>query len=261
MIIIRVFMMVILSMIISLACSPSNLAHSTLPISRLADLQVQFENMPSAIPAAQAAVPRPTGQPVALTFDDGPDNYYTLRVLDILGEHGIKATFFVVGSRVAVYPEVLTAIAEQGHAFGNHSYWHRDSTRLSQETLRQEIMRTEEIITATTGGSGANIFRPPYGASNKWVEQYVSSMGFETVKWTVDPRDWAGTPVPKMMENVIQNLTPNGIILLHSSGGKPALDNMLTVLPQIIAYAEEQGYYFVTIPELLEISSTNQINR
>jgi len=196
-------------------------------------------------------VKKPEGKQIALTFDDGPDKTYTPQVLDILKEHDIKATFFVVGIQIAKYGDVLKRIQKEGHAIGNHSYHHAKLTECSPDQIAEEIAKTDEALRKVLG-SGTDLFRAPYGATNEQVKNTVASAKQELVHWTVDTRDWAGTPPEQIMEIVKKQAKPGGIILMHSFGGKDGkLDNTVQVLPQMIDYLKQKGYTFVTVPELL----------
>lgn len=193
---------------------------------------------------------------VALTFDDGPDNIFTPKILDILKENNIKATFFIVGIRAQANPEMVKRILNEGHSIGNHSWDHPDLDKLSSDKIKSEIKKTDDLLSSIIGYH-PSIVRPPYGAADKNVIQEIGFMGFKIIDWSVDTRDWAGTPVPTIMSYVKQELRPGGIILQHCAGGKKEnLYNTVTALPQIIAYLRSGGYSFVRVPELLNISSS-----
>lgn len=187
---------------------------------------------------------------VALTFDDGPDEKYTNLVLDILEDKEVKATFFVVGKQVELFPETMKRIVEEGHAIGNHSWDHKNFTKISTKQINHQIDKTNNAIKAAVDISTEWV-RAPYGAKNKKVKSAISKSGNTEVGWTVDTRDWAGTAKEDMMANVKKNLKPDGIILMHSFGGKGGkLDNTVEFLPELIDYLHEQNYTLVTIPEL-----------
>ncbi|GIP38836.1 hypothetical protein J31TS4_21160 [Paenibacillus sp. J31TS4] len=188
---------------------------------------------------------------VALTFDDGPDPKWTPLILDLLNKAGVKATFFVVGQQAAAHPDVLKRIAEEGHAIGNHSWNHSNMTSLKPEEMREQVTKTDELIASVTGKHSA-IFRPPYGAVSDEVLSTLASMNTHVVNWSVDTKDWAGTPVADMMAIVNHQVKPGAIVLQHSFGGKKGdLSNTVEALPQIIAYLKKNGYTFVTVPEML----------
>lgn len=193
---------------------------------------------------------------VALTFDDGPDTIFTPKILDILKQNNIKATFFIVGTRAQAHPEIVKRILNEGHAIGNHSWDHPDLDLMSSDNVKSEIQKTDDILFSIIGYH-PSIVRPPYGAANKGVIKEISSMGYKIIDWSVDTLDWAGTPTNIIMNNVKKELRPGAIILQHSSGGKRGnLSNTVAALPEIIQYLKSGGYKFVKIPELLNISPT-----
>lgn len=185
---------------------------------------------------------------IALTFDDGPDLKYTPPILDILKEKGVKATFFVVGSQVEKYPDVVKRMVEEGHALGNHSYNHKDLTKLNKTQIIKQIELTDKAIKAATGAY-PKAFRAPYGALNAQVKKVLEEKGRYHVGWSVDTRDWAGTSIDKMRENIKTNSKDKGIILLHSFGGKH-IQNTVDMLADVIDDLEKLGYSFVTTDAL-----------
>lgn len=187
----------------------------------------------------------------ALTFDDGPDIYYTTKILDILSQNKVKATFFIVGQRAQKHPEMVKRIIQEGHAIGNHTWDHPDLNRLNPLQIRTEVAQTDNILYSITGHH-TNIFRPPYGIAHHRIINELAGMGYKVIDWSVDTRDWAGTPPDKIMAYVKKEIKPGGIILEHCAGGKKEkLDNTVKALPQIISYLKGQGYTFVTVPQLL----------
>ena len=194
---------------------------------------------------------------IALTFDDGPDPYYTGRVLDFLKEQQIKATFFLIGVHVEKYPEVAARIAKEGHDIGNHSWGHKKFTWLPASEIQRELEKTGSLIESIAGYQ-PKIFRPPYGTMNKKTLERVNAAGYNVVNWSVDTKDWNGTTVSKMMYHVKMQLKPGGIVLMHSSGKKQAMENMLASLPEIVQLAKEKGYEFATVPEVLGLEEKSE---
>lgn len=190
---------------------------------------------------------------VALTFDDGPDVNYTTKILDILKQNGIKATFFIVGNRAKAHPEMVKRIADEGHVIGNHTWDHPDIKKITTEQLKNELQRIDQLLNSIVNYY-PHLFRPPYGFANANDIKELGSLGYKIIDWSVDTKDWAGTPPDKIMEYVHNELSPGGIVLEHCAGGRDdKLDNTVEALPRIISYLKEQGYSFVTIPELLSI--------
>lgn len=208
------------------------------------------ESKPGAAEQQGNSGPVKATKQVALTFDDGPDNKYTPQVLDILKQHEVKATFFVVGRQVVNHPDVLKRIHDEGHSVGNHSWDHANLTKLSSDQIQKEIKSTDEAIEKVIG-SYTPMVRAPYGAVTASIKRNLTSAGRQIVNWTVDTKDWTGAASADMVE-LVRNRTKNGgIILMHSFGGKNGkLDNTVEALPHMIEALKQDGYAFVTVPEL-----------
>jgi peptidoglycan/xylan/chitin deacetylase (PgdA/CDA1 family) len=127
---------------------------------------------------------------VCLTFDDGPSEATTPQLLDHLKALGIKATFFVVGQKVATAEgsAIAERIAAEGHQIGNHSYNHPNLTRLDSAEIEREISETEELIGRLD--RGVKLFRPPFGLRNQIVDRVAEALGYKSVLWNVNTQDW-----------------------------------------------------------------------
>ena len=148
---------------------------------------------------------------VALTFDDGPHPTVTPQILDLLDKYNAKATFFMLGSRVAYYPEIVQRVYESGHEIGDHTYNHPVLTKLSQEQILKEYTLTENAIFDAIGVN-STIFRPPYGATNELVEATISGT---QITWTIDTLDWKYKSAAKLLPEVKKAMHNNAIILMH----------------------------------------------
>ncbi|MBP1967270.1 polysaccharide deacetylase family protein [Paenibacillus aceris] len=198
------------------------------------------------------------GKQVALTFDDGPDNHYTMQILDILKKNNVKATFFIVGENAKAHPEVVKRIVNEGHVIGNHSWDHSDFTKISNEEMNQEINTTQDELNSIVGFR-PTLFRPPFGALSSSEIKTITSMGLSIVDWSVDTRDWAGTSTQQIMRNVKKELKPGGIILQHCAiGKKESLSNTVKALEQLIPLLKNEGYTFVTVPTLLSLPESQK---
>lgn len=190
----------------------------------------------------------------ALTFDDGPDDRFTPQILDILRQNQIHATFFIVGVRAQAHPETVRQILKEGHAIGNHSWDHPDFLKITSDKVRTEVEQTEKLLQQIAGFRPA-LFRPPYGAANKQDLNELAGLGYKVIDWSVDTRDWAGTPPNTIMGYLEKELTPGAIILQHCAGGRGEnLSNTVEALPQMIDYLKKNGYTFATVPELLKLN-------
>ena len=189
---------------------------------------------------------------IALTFDDGPWPRTTSQVLDILKKNEIKATFFWIGQNLQAYPKIAQQVVTDGHAIGNHT-WHHWYRWMNQSTAAHEIEDTAELIYKTTG-IRTSIFRPPGGVLNNGVADYAEKKNYTIAMWSVDSIDYRRPSAQKLVKNVIGKVQPGGIVLMHDGGGNRS--TTVKALPQIIAQLKEQGYSFVTVPELLELTSS-----
>jgi peptidoglycan/xylan/chitin deacetylase (PgdA/CDA1 family) len=178
---------------------------------------------------------------VALTFDDGPDSH-TDRILDVLADKGARATFFVQGYRVAMFPDQLRREVAEGHEIGNHTWNHKNLTTLKAKSIKLQIKKTNRAVEKLTGVTPA-LVRPPYGSVDDKVKKHV---GLPLVLWSVDTRDWETKNVKKILKHIKKETKPGSIILMHdtlAASGK-ALSRAIDIL-------HEKGYTLVTVSELL----------
>ncbi|MEB3218880.1 MAG: polysaccharide deacetylase family protein [Nostocales cyanobacterium 94392] len=188
---------------------------------------------------------------IALTFDDGPWKNSTRQTLDILKKNNIKATFFVVGQALKNNPQLAKQVIAEGHAIANHT-WHHWYHFMNPQVAAFEIDKTTELIYQVTGVK-TNLFRPPGGHLSNGLVAYARNQKYATLMWSADSRDFQQPSPATLVNNVIKNSRPGGIILLHDGGGDRT--RTIQALPQIIAKLKQQGYGFVTIPELLEMEA------
>lgn len=190
---------------------------------------------------------------VALSFDDGPDRTFTPRILDVLREHGVKATFFVIGNRVAAHPDVVARMVREGHVVGSHSWDHPNLAKLGPDKVREQLVRAEDAI-YRVAGYRPRLFRPPYGSIQESGILEARDLGYTIVNWNVDSLDWKGLSAEQVATNVLAHVYPGSIILLHSAGGEGSdLEGTVRALPEIIRRLKADGVTFVTIPELLDL--------
>lgn len=187
---------------------------------------------------------------LALTFDDGPDGRYTDEILDVLGEYGVKATFFVIGKNCESSPDVLRRVVEEGHEVGNHTYSHPHLKGLSEEELEKQIKMTEQLVLNYTGIK-TKLFRPPEGYYSNGIGVLCNSLGYRAVLWSVDTTDWRGPDAEEIAQTVISEARSGVIILCHDYVAKKS--NTPAALRIFIPQLLEQGYEFVTVSELLEL--------
>ena len=181
---------------------------------------------------------------VALTFDDGPHPDATPEVLRILGNAGVKATFFLLGRMAEELPEVARAIADAGHEIGVHGYDHRLLTGRGPTATREDLDRATAAITAVTGARPL-WWRPPYGVANTAALLEARRIGLRPVLWTTWGRDWTATCTPdSVYRSVLRKLDGGGTILLHDSDVTAAPKcwlAMLGALPAILTTCRARG--------------------
>ncbi|MFJ9715544.1 polysaccharide deacetylase family protein [Streptomyces sp. NPDC101213] len=182
---------------------------------------------------------------VALTFDAGPSEN-SARLLDVLKEKQVPATFFLLGERhIEKYPRLVTRMAAEGHEVANHTWDHRILTELTPEEIREELERPNREIERLTGRR-PTLMRPPQGRTDDTVHEVCRELGLAEVLWSVTAKDYT-TEDPELIRNrVLEQTERDGIILLHDiyAGTVPAV-------PGIVDALKERGYVFVTVPQLL----------
>jgi peptidoglycan-N-acetylglucosamine deacetylase len=181
---------------------------------------------------------------VALTFDDGPDPHVTPRILHVLKEHDVKATFFMLGSQAEKYPAVAKSVAEAGHEIGNHTDHHKDLTKIGREQMAQEVLASRQKIIGATKEIPV-MLRPPYGAINRDVETVADDNGTSLVLWSVDSLDWKNKNAAAINSVVQKEIAPGAIILLHDVHSTTA-----DALPTLLTTLEKEGYQFLTVSQL-----------
>jgi peptidoglycan/xylan/chitin deacetylase (PgdA/CDA1 family) len=187
---------------------------------------------------------------IALTIDDGPWPKTTVKMLDILKQNDVKATFFWLGSSLQANPEIDKRFVAEGHAIGNHT-WHDWYRRMDPATAKSEIEQTNELIYKTTGVK-TSFFRPPGGFLNNGLAAYAKYQSNAVIMWSLTSADT--NPRAKyqvFVKNVVKGAEPGSIVLMHDGGGNHK--RTVKALPKIIYGLKQQGYKFVTIPELLEM--------
>lgn len=185
---------------------------------------------------------------VALTFDDGPDPIDTPAVLDILKEKNVPATFFVLGEAARANPHLLKRISEEGHEIGNHSFHHD----YKQRHLVEELKQTDQAIYAATG-IRTNFYRPPGGFLSKSQLETLNTNGYVAALWSVDSKDWRNPGPMQIVDNVMENVFPGAIILLHD-GGEQRIQTVKALGP-IIEALQNKGYRLTTLSELKKFDS------
>ena len=185
-----------------------------------------------------------------MTFDDGPSATLTPKLLDILAAHHIKATFFVLGEMVAEHPEILARAAREGHEIASHSWSHPNFAKMSQESIRSQLQRTDDEIKSATG-KRPTLFRPPYGSITERQKRWIhDEFGYDIILWDVDPLDWK-RPGPAVVRNrILKETRPGSIVLSHDIH-----PGTIEAMPSTFDELEAKGFKFVTVSELLGMAT------
>ena len=183
------------------------------------------------------------GPYLALTIDDGPHPSLTPRVLNQLRQRNVKATFFLIGEQVKMYPGIVRQMLADGHEIGNHTYTHATLTRLSDAGVTREIDSATAAVVEATGGYRPHVFRPPGGAfttrQREWLRR---DYGMPTIMWSVDPRDWQIRNTAHVQQQMIAGARPGGILLCHDIHA-----TTVAALPTVVDTLLNRGFRFVTV--------------
>ncbi len=213
-----------------------------------AEARSQADGKATAVTADRGAAPAVDcgkAKCVALTFDAGPGPH-TPRLLDILKEKKVHATFFLLGkNHVVPHPDLVRREAAEGHEIGNHTWTHERLDRLPTEQIRDELSRPQDAIKDITG-KAPTLMRPPQGRTNGKVQSVARSLGLAEVLWNATASDYATTDTRLIGDRILGQATRDGIILLHD-----IYDGTVPAVPRIIDELRSRGYTFVTVPQLL----------
>ncbi len=191
---------------------------------------------------------------LALTYDDGPNEPHTLRLLQVLAKHEVRATFFLVGRYVQQHPAIVREIVNAGHVVGNHTFTHPLLTFKSAAEIRQQLSDCRSAIEDALGKS-SNLFRPPFGGRRPAVLRIARELGLEPVMWNVTGFDWNAPSAAVIEQKVAKQIRGGDVILLHDGGHKEmGADRSQTVLAtdHLITRYKSEGYEFVTIPQMMQ---------
>jgi len=196
----------------------------------------------------------PGSKQLALTYDDGPNDPHTLRLLEILARHNAKATFFVIGRYVKQRPDIVRELVRAGHVVGNHTFGHPNLIFASAAQTRMQLGECEQALSEAVG-EHSRLFRPPFGGRRPSTLRVARVLGFEPVMWSVTGWDWKGNPSEYVERRVSKQLRGGDVILLHDGGDTAfGADRSQTVIAtdRLIARYKSEGYEFVTVPEMME---------
>lgn len=190
---------------------------------------------------------------LALTFDDGPNDPHTLRLLEVLAKHNVRATFFLVGRYVQQRPALVRELVQAGHTLGNHTFTHPNLVFCSELQIRIQLAEGTRAVEDAVGQS-PKLFRPPFGGRRPSTLRIARELGLQPVMWSVTGWDWEAKPASYVEGKVTGQVKGGDIILLHDGGHRGmGADRSQTVIAteNLIARYKAEGYEFVTIGELI----------
>ena len=183
---------------------------------------------------------------IALTFDDGPSPQFTPEILGLLTRYDAHATFFVLGSEVAHFPQIVHDIVKQGSAVANHGYNHVNyfyaglARTLRDAAQTQDLLHKEKIPTIP-------YYRPPFGNSNKQLVEAMAKQGYTLTLWSIDTHDWSEPGAGYITRKVLSDVKPGAIVLMHDGGGNRS--QTVTALGAILPVLKAEKYRLVTLPQ------------
>jgi peptidoglycan-N-acetylglucosamine deacetylase len=196
---------------------------------------------------------QPGSKQLALTYDDGPNDPHTLRLLEVLARHNVRATFFLIGRYVKQRPDIAREVVRAGHVVGNHTFTHPNLIFASAHETRMQLQDCEQAL-ADAVGEHSRLFRPPFGARRPGTLRIARSLGLEPVMWNVTGWDWKAKPADYVVGRVSRQIRGGDVILLHDGGHKAfGADRSQTVIAtdRLISRYGFEGYKFVTVPEMM----------
>src|ERR1035438_3684883 len=186
---------------------------------------------------------------IALTFDDGPNDPHTLKLLYVLARHSVRATFFMIGRYVRQQPEIARTVAQAGHMVGNHTFTHPLLIFESAARTRSELLDCRQALTDAIG-EHSNLFRPPFGGRRPATLRVARELRLQTVMWNVTGYDWNAPPAAVIEKKVARQMRGGDVILLHDGGHRAmGADRAQTVMAteNLIRRYKDQDYEFVTV--------------
>lgn len=193
--------------------------------------------------------------PICLTFDDGPDSIYTQKILDVLADHDVTATFFVVGKAAEENPHLIEKMLKAGHSIGNHTYSHCHPWMISSERARQEVAHTTAVIKAITG-SPPRWFRPPFGRLRPAMHQQAHNEQMATVLWSHSIIDWGPFGTESGISKRLGQIKPDDIVLMHDAkreNNHP--DIIVKYLPSFLRSLHEKSLMACSLDDITFMAS------
>jgi peptidoglycan/xylan/chitin deacetylase (PgdA/CDA1 family) len=197
---------------------------------------------------------------IALTYDDGPNDPHTMRLLEVLARHGVHATFFMIGRYVRQRPDIALEVVQRGHVIGNHTTTHPNLIFESAAQTRAELVECRAAL-ADAVGEHSNLFRPPFGGRRPGTLRVARELGLDPIMWNVTGYDWNAPPAAEIENKVTRRIKGGDVILLHDGGHKEmGADRSQTVIAtdNLIPRYKDEGFKFVTVREMMGAVRINE---
>jgi peptidoglycan-N-acetylglucosamine deacetylase len=194
---------------------------------------------------------------LALTYDDGPNDPHTLRLLEILAKHNVHTTFFLIGRYTRQRPDIVRELVRAGHVIGNHTFNHPLLIFKSSKQIETELTECQRIL-FDSAGLEAKIFRPPFGGRRPAVLRLARKLALQPVMWNITGYDW-NAPAEQIERRVSRRIRGGDVILLHDGGHRAfGADRAQTMIAtdRLLSRHKSEGYEFVTIPEMMSESQS-----
>lgn len=189
---------------------------------------------------------------IALTYDDGPNDPHTFKLLEVLAKHDVRATFFMMGRYAQQRPDIARAVAQTGHVIGNHTLTHPNLIFKSAAETRRELVECRKVLHEAIG-EHSNLFRPPFGGRRPATLRVARELGLQPVMWNVIGYDWDAPSAEVIEKKIVRQMRGGDVILLHDGEHRAfGADRAQTVIAteNLIRRYKDQGCEFLTVEEM-----------
>jgi len=187
---------------------------------------------------------------VAITFDDGPHPEFTPKVLELLREYNVKASFFCIGKNIEKHPKLFQQIVNEGHTIGNHTYSHSTGIGFMKTSDLILEMQQANAIIKKISGLDAKLFRPPFGVTNPRIKRAVNTVKLQSVAWSIRSLDTTSKPKEQILKAICNKLTKGDVVLLHDTS-----DKSVEILEQLLLFLKQNKIESVTVATLFNIQA------
>lgn len=193
---------------------------------------------------------------IALTFDDGPHGTLTPRLLDALKSRDVKVTFFVMGVKAVMHPDILERAYNEGHEIANHAWNHPVLSKISRQEVSDQLTRTGDAIQSAIE-KRPKVMRPPYGNTNRGLNEHIFRQdGLTVIIWSLDTLDWQRPKPVDIVQKTMERIKPGAIILCHDIH-----PGTIEAIPTLVDNLLAEGYQFRTVSQMIELQSRGKRRR